>query len=242
MLLSIPAWHGYSGPVAPGQPDRAGGSERAGGSDIVVMPRARPRGDLLRSRVPASPGRRWHAWFLDGIFRRSAAPLGAVGPGAVSAMFFNFHPSIVRRRHPRRLGHAPAASIVRARGLGAAQALCESPDVGRRPPSPDHLCTGGRRRRGSGRPLFSVNRELERRRPVEASGGYARPCVNTGRRHVAALTGAGLDGCEALVLFARSEGVPDALFRDKRGWSSDEWEEARSRLEEQGLLTARGYW
>ncbi len=91
---------------------------------------------------------------------------------------------------------------------------------------------------GSGRPLFSANRDLDRADdPVEA---LWQACTvlreHRGDGHVAALTASGLDGCAALVLFARSEGVPDAVFRDNRGWSTDEWEEARCRLQGHGLL------
>jgi hypothetical protein len=53
---------------------------------------------------------------------------------------------------------------------------------------------------------------------------------------VAALTAAGLDGCEALVLFALSEGLPAQMFQDSRGWSPDEWDRARARLDRRGLL------
>lgn len=182
--------------------------------------------------------------FWMGYFGARAAPLGAVGPGAVSAMFFNFHPSMVRRSIPDAWGYAIPASIVRARGLGAAQALVRiCPDVGEQASSLVPLLQGAiDGADGSGRPLFSANRDLERADdPVDA---LWQACTalreHRGDGHVAALTGAGLDGCEALVLFARSEGVPGAVFRDNRGWSTDDWEAARSRLERRGLLTAEG--
>jgi hypothetical protein len=57
-----------------------------------------------------------------------------------------------------------------------------------------------------------------------------------GDGHVVALTTAGLDGCEALLLFAASEGIPATVFRENRGWSAEEWEEARRRLDDRGLL------
>ena len=52
-----------------------------------------------------------------------------------------------------------------------------------------------------------------------------------GDGHVAALVAAGLDGCQALVLFALSEALPVPMFLDSRGWSADEWEMARAELE-----------
>jgi hypothetical protein len=57
---------------------------------------------------------------------------------------------------------------------------------------------------------------------------------------VAALCAAGLDGCEALVLFAATEDVPVELLRTSRGWSADEWAYARGRLERRGLLDGDG--
>ena len=57
-----------------------------------------------------------------------------------------------------------------------------------------------------------------------------------GDGHVAALTAAGLDGCQALVLFALSEQLPVAMFLDSRGWSLDEWEAARGALEARRLV------
>ncbi len=67
--------------------------------------------------------------------------------------------------------------------------------------------------------------------PVE---GLWRGCTDLrehrGDGHVAVLTAAGLDGCEALVLFAASESLPDRLFLDGRGWSEEEWAGACARL------------
>ena len=57
---------------------------------------------------------------------------------------------------------------------------------------------------------------------------------------MAALTAAGLDGCEALVLFAASEGLPVDLLRTSRGWSDAEWAYARDRLVRRGLIDADG--
>jgi hypothetical protein len=91
---------------------------------------------------------------------------------------------------------------------------------------------------GSGRPLFSANRGLDPSDdPVERLWqGCTSLREHRGDGHVAGLVTHGLDGCEALVIFAASEGIPAELFRASRGWSADEWEAARSRLEHRGLL------
>jgi hypothetical protein len=91
---------------------------------------------------------------------------------------------------------------------------------------------------GSGRALFSANRDLEE--PDDPVEGLWQGCTtlreHRGDGHVVALTAAGLDGCEALVLFAASEGIPTGTFSENRGWSTDEWEGARHRLEDRGLM------
>jgi len=91
---------------------------------------------------------------------------------------------------------------------------------------------------GSGRVLFSANRALDAvDRPVEA---LWQACTSLrehrGDGHVAALTAADLDGCEALVLFALSEDLPVPMFLDSRGWSADEWDAARGRLDDRHLV------
>jgi hypothetical protein len=91
---------------------------------------------------------------------------------------------------------------------------------------------------GSGRALFSANRELQASGdPVES---LWQACTtlreHRGDGHVAALTAAGLSGCEALVLFSATQQVPAEMFHQSRGWSEGEWENSRRALEERGLL------
>ncbi|MGD0394506.1 MAG: hypothetical protein ABSC41_17910 [Acidimicrobiales bacterium] len=175
-----------------------------------------------------------------GYFAGRAAPLGQVGPSVVSAVFFNFHESMVRRSIPEAWGHAGCPAILRARRTAAATALRRIlPTVEERAVELVPLC-----RRvvesadGSGRTLFSANRDLEEPdEPVEALWqGCTSLREHRGDGHVVALTAAGLDGCEALVLFSASEDVPAPMFRESRGWSSDEWEDARHRLDTRGLM------
>jgi hypothetical protein len=180
--------------------------------------------------------------FWMGYFAARVAPLGAVGPAAVAALFFNFHPAMVGRSVPDAWTFADPATVLAARGRGAARALRRldpSAEVRARRlvPLMERVV---QRADGSGRVLFSANRALGRPDdPVEALWQVCT-CLreHRGDGHVAALTAAGLDGCEALVLFALSEGLPAALFQESRGWSAHEWESARSGLEARGLLRA----
>ncbi len=178
--------------------------------------------------------------FWMGYFAARAAPLGAVGPATVEATFFNFHGSMVRRAIPDAWSFADPHSILEARRVGAAAALrrlLPSVDELAAPlvPSLHRVIDDAT---GAGRSLFSANRGLDRSTdPVERLW-QACTCLreHRGDGHVAALTTHALDGCEALVLFAVSEGIPDTLFLQGRGWSSEEWESARRRLEVRGLV------
>ncbi|MGH3313812.1 MAG: helix-turn-helix domain-containing protein, partial [Streptomyces sp.] len=60
-----------------------------------------------------------------------------------------------------------------------------------------------------------------------------------GDGHLAALLGAGHDGCEALVSFAGIEAAPVHNFAS-RGWSGAEWAAAHERLAGRGWLDAEG--
>jgi hypothetical protein len=178
--------------------------------------------------------------FWMGYFAARASPLGAVGPSVVSATFFNFHPSMVRRAIPDAWDFASPATVLRARREGAATALRRVlpsvdeeaasllPLIGRVVDAAD----------GSGRVLFGANRDLEPGAdPVEE---LWQACTSLrehrGDGHVAGLVANGLDGCEALVTIAAAEDIPADLFRANRGWSLDEWESARLRLERRALL------
>src|SRR5438067_13300048 len=60
--------------------------------------------------------------FWRGYFAGRAAPLGAVGPGVVTAAFFGFAPGMVRRARPAGWGLAPPPAGLAARAAGATAA------------------------------------------------------------------------------------------------------------------------
>jgi len=178
--------------------------------------------------------------FWMGYFAGRAAPLGPVGPAVVSATFFNFHPSMVERSLPDAWDFAGPPSVLRARCEGAAAALRRIvPSVDRiAPPLVPLVDRVVAAADGSGRPLFSANRALDA--GGDPVGALWQGCTSLrehrGDGHVATLVARGLDGCEALVAFAASEGAPADLFRANRGWSAEEWGKARDRLEGRGLF------
>jgi hypothetical protein len=91
---------------------------------------------------------------------------------------------------------------------------------------------------GAGRALFCANRGLPRADDPVEELWQGCTCLreHRGDGHVAALTAAGLDGCESHVLFALSEGTDGDLFRANRGWTEDDWGDALERLTARGLV------
>jgi hypothetical protein len=179
-----------------------------------------------------------------GYFAGRAAPLGAVGPEVVTATFFNFHPHRPARVLPEAWSLVSPADVWATRRHAAAVTLRGlDPDVDRTAralvPGLRDLLEGVP---DAGRPLFAATRAAgEPADPVEALWHWCT-CLreHRGDGHVAALTAAGLDGCEALVLFSAAGGPPADLLQRSRGWSAEEWEYARGRLERRGLVGATG--
>ncbi|MDQ6696120.1 MAG: hypothetical protein M3Z46_01515 [Actinomycetota bacterium] len=182
--------------------------------------------------------------FWAGYFANRAAPMGAVSTGVVEAMFFNFHPSRVRKAIPEVWDTASPPQLVASRRTAAAAAL-------RRMLAPvDHLgrelvpsltrCIDAAD--GAGRVLFSANREVPATGdPVEDLWQAATAMrEHRGDGHVSVLTAEGLDGCEVHVLFAATAGVPAELMQTSRGWSPDDWKAATRRLVDRRLMQPQG--
>jgi hypothetical protein len=184
--------------------------------------------------------------FWMGYFASRAAPMGPVSAGAVEASFFNFHPSRVRRAIPDAWRYVTPEEILEVRSVAAATALRRllstegAETLGRKvQPSLDAAIAGAA---SGGKPLFGANRDVPR--PADPVGALWQAATtlreHRGDCHVSLLTAAGLDGLQALVLFALSEQVDPALFMDGRGWSLEEWEMAIQSLTLRGLVTEDG--
>ena len=182
--------------------------------------------------------------FWMGYFAGRAAPLGPVGPGAVTATFFGFHPDRVRRALPDAWAFATPDAVVVERREAAGRVLrglvTDADALARRwgPVLGEVVATAD----GGGRALFAANRDLPvPPDPVEALW-QACTCLREqrGDGHVAVLVSEGLDGCEANVLAAAVKGIPDEVIRESRGWSPEEWEAARRRLARRRLFDADG--
>jgi hypothetical protein len=184
--------------------------------------------------------------FWMGYFAARAAPLGAVPPAVVEAIFFNFHPRRVRRALPAAWTIAAPDQLLAHRSAGAAAALERllDPDaLGGLADLTDSLLAGAiESAEGAGRPLFAANRALGLPDEPAAKVWQAVTSLREqrGDGHVALLTAAGLDGCEVHVLAGASSGTPASLYRESRGWNDEEWSAAVTALGQRGLVDGSG--
>lgn len=182
-----------------------------------------------------------------GYFGTRAAPLGAVGPEAVISAFYNFHPARVSRALPDAWRIAKPERYLEARLTGADGALRRmlGDDVlgsAELAEAAELALAAAAAAPTAGRPLAAANAALDR--PQSAHLALWQACTtlreSRGDGHVAALVVAGLDPCEALVLFAADRGLDPGYLRQARGWSAEEWAAASGRLTDRGLLAESG--
>jgi hypothetical protein len=190
-----------------------------------------------------------------GYFASRAAPMGAVGPGVVTATFYNFSPALVAAAIPRAWELASPAALIDARFAAADAALgrllgpelIASADM-------KSLATLVREAASAcgaeGRPLYAGHAELAwpgGQPHLEAWHGMTLLREHRGDGHVAALVAARLSGIEALVTHtATGQGFLPEFARASRGWTQADWDAAaeglaaRRMLDSGGALTAAG--
>ena len=181
-----------------------------------------------------------------GYFASRAAALGPASPELVTAVFFNFHPAMVARALPDAWSLASPADVVDAR--------LRTVDAALRRLIPEHVGSPAEAEAAelaraateatalAGRPLFAGLRSLAW--PDEPHLVLWHACTmlreHRGDGHVAALTAAGLDGCEAHVTVAATGAVPRETLQSNRKWSDEDWAAAEERLRSRGFLDGSG--
>ncbi|POM23126.1 hypothetical protein BTM25_42780 [Actinomadura rubteroloni] len=183
---------------------------------------------------------RWPAYFP-----LRAAPLGPVGPGPVTALFYSFEPGMVGRHMAAAWDTAPPERMLDARlggidaayrrllgsGLGGAR-VAEAAGLARRAAEAAPL---------AGRALAAANAGLpwpdEPHLVLWQAATILRE--HRGDGHVAALLAAGLGPAESLVSFASVGAARPEVFAS-RGWSPAEWAAAGEGLRSRGLLAPDG--
>jgi hypothetical protein len=178
-----------------------------------------------------------------GYFGTRAAPMGAVAPEVVVSAFYNFHPSLVHRALPTAWEIAEPARFLDARLTGADGALrrmlgpdtIDGPDLA----EAAELATAAAAATPTvGRPLAVANALLPQQTEPHLALWQAATLLRESRGdgHVAALIVAGLDPCEALVMFGADHGLDPSYLRAARAWPEPGWQAATNRLIERGLL------
>ena len=199
--------------------------------------------------VPQS-GAVFEAAGLRGFWRRyfagRSAPLGAVGPGPVTAAFFGFAPAMVARALPDVWTRISPQEALAARADGARAALRELLPDEDDPPVvqvAELLSTAAQAVDVAGRVLAGANTDLPWPEGALDRLWHAATILreHRGDGHVAALLTAGVDGCESLVWRTALDGgrLRDSL-QPARGWTDTEWEAATARLRDRGWLAADG--
>ena len=185
--------------------------------------------------------------FWMGYFAARSAPLGdGATRGVVTASFFNFAPALVHRALPDAWSRSTTEAALEARSVAAAATLRQTvPDLDeqvRR--SLPLLESAAAAARCDGRILGAANQQLPLRDdPVERLWQAATTLrEHRGDGHVAALIASGLDGVESLVLATKvaPATVDPHRFREVRGWTEDEWNDAVERLTLRHLLDEEG--
>jgi hypothetical protein len=182
-----------------------------------------------------------------GYFASRSAPMGAVGPEVVTAVFHNFQPAMVHRAIPDAWSYSSPARVIAAR-LDAVDAALrrlwgadtESPAVAE---AADLALRAAAHLHVDGRAPYAGHAGLPVPSPPHLALWHACTLLREHRfdGHVVALTVHGLDGLEALIMSREAGKAVDAVtMRSFRGWSADEWQQGEQRLRVRGLLDGAG--
>lgn len=186
----------------------------------------------------------------QGYFAGRAAPMGAVGPDLVAAIFFNFNPQLVSAVLPGAWDIASPADVLQARAAAIEglfrrldapfDGLDEATALAREAVAAADL---------QGRPLGSANAAVEPFGSPFADLWQALAVLreHRGDGHVALLTAAGCSRVESLVVFTSwQDRVSRRFLQRSRLWDEQAWaagqQRARQRgwLDDDGALTAVG--
>jgi len=178
-------------------------------------------------------------WMCYFAFR--AAPLGPVPASVVRATFYNFHRSRVDRAIPDAWALASIDTLLQARAAAVSAAFRRIGDDAELEAATAAIPLARSAASACecvGRPLAAANQVLALPDDPLAALWQLITVLreHRGDGHVACLTHADLDGCEALVMHAASGAVPAEVLQVSRNWPESEWADAEERLTDRGLL------
>ena len=181
-----------------------------------------------------------------GYFSSRSAPMGAVTADVVVATFYNFNPELIRKYIPAAWSITSPDKLLAARLEGAdamlrrilgdaiaGNEMREAADLAR---TAAEVC------RPEGRPLYAGHANLDWPAEPHLVLWHAQTLLREfrGDGHIAVLTAAGLNGCEALVTHAADGDVEPDVLQRSRSWSDDEWQAAVDSLRDRGWVNADG--
>ncbi|WP_327327274.1 hypothetical protein OG735_35715 [Streptomyces sp. NBC_01210] len=181
-------------------------------------------------------------------FAGRGAAMGAVGPGAVAAAFYNFNHELIARHLPAVWDTATPEAVLEARlravdstlrrllgdEVVASKELAEAAELALR------AAEAGTRH---ARPLYAAHADLPVPEEPHLAYWHAATLLreHRGDAHLVALLSAELDPVEALVSHtATGKGMAPRWILATRGWRRADWEAAEGRLRERGLLDGEG--
>jgi hypothetical protein len=188
---------------------------------------------------------------FKGYFASRAAALGAVPGEVVLATFFNFHRDLVLAAVPSCWQVAApgqwVAARLRAVDLGLREVLGDSVDGAEVHEAFDLARAAASACDVAGRPLFAGHASLPWPDAPHLGLWHAITLLREfrGDGHISLLVDASIAPCEALVLHQATGDLPPGVLQRTRAWPDDEWEAARTRLQDRGWidgdeLTAEG--
>ncbi|WP_405487053.1 SCO6745 family protein [Streptomyces sp. NBC_00096] len=186
-------------------------------------------------------------WAAVNLSSRSAA-MGAVGPGTVTATFYNYRHDLVARHLPAVWETATPEQVLAARLRAADTTLrrllgpetIESPEVAEAAElamRATEACTR------HARTLYSAHADLPVPEEPHLKLWHATTLLreHRGDGHLVALLTVGLDPVEALVSHtATGRGMTPKYLKSIRGWNQSDLDAATGRLRDRGLLDAEG--
>lgn len=182
-----------------------------------------------------------------GYFASRSAPMGAVSPEVVTAVFHNFQPAMVARAIPDAWQYSSPAQVLDARLAVANSALRRlwgdttgSEEVRE---AAELVTAVASELSAGGRPLFAGHAGLAMPEAPHLALWHACTLLREHRfdGHVAALTVHDVDGLAALLIaVAAGSSVDAGTLRTFRGWTEVEWAAGGERLRERGVLDGSG--
>ncbi len=181
---------------------------------------------------------------MQGYFASRSAPMGAVPAPVVIATFFNFDPDLVSASMDGIWDRVSPDAVSAARSRAADRMMRRFAPDGVDGPDMVEAAELARTaalaacERPEGRPLFAGHAALAWPQEPHLVLWHAQTLLREfrGDGHVAALTAAGLNGCEALVTHAAAGDVSSEILRATRQRTGDDWLVAEERLRSIGWL------